>query len=119
MSIATLLLLPVHAFTPSKHTFINRRTAALALPAALIASPAFAETGRSDFILLNPFDNEFLKLQQTRLQLDDLARQFSAAKYTANDDDRVMVFQLLCFSFKPTTKLMDKMIQKFGLSARA
>ena len=68
-----------------------------------------------NFILTNPFDNEVLKLRNAQLELDSLSRQFSKPSYQQNDDDRTMVFQLSGFQFKPTSKLMDKMIQPYGL----
>ena len=102
----------------SSQPLITRR--ALLIPSAASAAaftipPLRAAMADGNFILTNPFDNEFLKLRNAQLELDSLSRQFAKASYQQNDDDRAMVFQLLGFQFKPTSKLMDKMIQPYGL----
>ena len=79
---------------------VGRRAALLALPFAF-AAPKIANAA-DNFILLNPIDNEFLKLRTAQAQIEDLTRQFSAANHKYDDDDRTMVFQLLGFSFKVT-----------------
>ena len=98
----------------SKMEHVGRRAALLALPGAMLAAPHGA-TAADNFILLNPLDNEFLKLRLTQAQLDDLTRQFGAANHKYSDDDRTMVFQLLGFSFKPTVKLLERMIKPMGV----
>ena len=61
-------------------------------------------------ILLQP-TSEFLFIQNTRRELDAVAAKVGADGYAPNDEDRVAIFQLLGFSFRPTTKLMDKMLE--------
>jgi hypothetical protein len=93
------------------------RRSLLASAVAAFSSTAVPRSANADgsFILLNPFDNEFLKVRNAQLELDALSRQLSKPTYQQNDDDRTMVFQLLGFQFKPTSKLMDKMIVPYGL----
>tara|TARA_B110001452_G_scaffold197469_1_gene167390 strand:+ start:167 stop:898 length:732 start_codon:yes stop_codon:yes gene_type:complete len=61
-------------------------------------------------ILVQP-TSEFLFVLNARRELDAVADKVGAEGYTPNDEDRVAIFQLLGFSFRPTSKLMLKMLE--------
>ena len=55
--------------------------------------------------------SELLYIQNARRELDALGTKLGAPGYKLNEEDRIAIFQLLGFSFKPTRVLMDKMLQ--------
>ena len=62
-------------------------------------------------ILFQP-TSELLLIQNAKRELDAVAVKVGEQGYKPNDEDRIAIFQLLGFSFKPTRLLMDKMLEK-------
>ena len=60
-------------------------------------------------ILVQP-TSDFLFILNAKRELDAVATKVGAPAYKPNDEDRIAIFQLLGFSFRPTGKLMDKML---------
>ena len=88
--------------------------AALLVPRASAAEtppPAYGDEGESFFI--TPTD-DLRFILEAGAQLDEVARKLAQSSYTPSDDDRVAVLQLLSFSWKPTSKLVAKMSERFG-----
>lgn len=54
---------------------------------------------------------ELLYIQNARRELDALGTKLGAPGYKLNEEDRIAIFQLLGFSFKPTRVLMEKMLE--------
>ena len=55
--------------------------------------------------------SELLYIQNARRELDAVRAKLGASGYKLNEEDRIAIFQLLGFSFKPTRVLMDKMLE--------
>ena len=55
--------------------------------------------------------SELLYIQNARRELDALGTKLGAPGYKLNEEDRIAIFQLLGFSFKPTRVLMEKMLE--------
>jgi hypothetical protein len=54
---------------------------------------------------------DLLYIQNARRELDALGTKLGAPGYKLNEEDRIAIFQLLGFSFKPTRVLMEKMLE--------
>jgi len=55
--------------------------------------------------------SELLYIQNARRELDAVRTKLGASGYKLNEEDRIAIFQLLGFSFKPTRVLMEKMLE--------
>ena len=55
--------------------------------------------------------SELLYIQNARRELDAVRAKLGAPGYKLNEEDRIAIFQLLGFSFKPTRVLMEKMLE--------
>ena len=55
--------------------------------------------------------SELLYIQNARRELHALGAKLGAPGYKLNEEDRIAIFQLLGFSFKPTRVLVDKMLE--------
>ena len=55
--------------------------------------------------------SELLYIQNARRELHALGTKLGAPGYKLNEEDRIAIFQLLGFSFKPTRVLVDKMLE--------
>ena len=55
--------------------------------------------------------SELLYIQNARRELDAVRAKLGASGYKLNEEDRIAIFQLLGFSFKPTRVLMERMLE--------
>ena len=58
--------------------------------------------------------NDLLFVLNAQYQLNEVASKLSRPGYSANDDDRTAVLQLIGFSFRPTAALLHEMTQRYG-----
>lgn len=77
-------------------------------PAAVAAPKEFDGIGDPGFFQPT---SELLYIQNARRELDALGTKLGAPGYKLSEEDRIAIFQLLGFSFKPTRVLMDKMLE--------
>ena len=77
-------------------------------------APAASDEEYEDLFVSNP-TSDFLFILNAQYQLDTVAAKLNGPTYKPSDEDRIAIFQLLGFSFKPTKSLLEKMTaDKFG-----